>query len=155
MSFTSWLRTLRLALAPSRMERKYRRQPSLRATTYRPRLEVLDDRCLPSTFTVLNLLDSGAGSLRAAVVAANANPGPDAIDFATTGTIALTSGELDITDSLTINGPGVNALTISGNHVSRVFGLAGNPTVSIAGLTVANGWTSGSRAAASPWLAAL
>src|SRR5690242_16363485 len=39
-----------------------------------PRLRVdpLDDRCLPSTFTVTNLLDSGAGSLRAAVAAANA-----------------------------------------------------------------------------------
>ena len=139
MSFTRWLRTLRSALAPSRMERKHRRQPSLRVTTYRPLLEVLEDRCLPSTFTVLNLLDSGPDSLRAAVVAANANPGPDAIDFATTGTIALTSGQLDITDSLTINGPGANSLTVSSNHASRVFGIAGDPTVTIAGLTVANG----------------
>jgi hypothetical protein len=32
-----------------------------------PRLEALEDRALPSTFTVRNLLDSGAGSLRAAV----------------------------------------------------------------------------------------
>src|SRR5262245_16469153 len=110
---------------------------------FRLQVEQLDDRCLPSTFSVLNLLDSGPDSLRAAVVAANANPGPDAIDFAVTGTIALTSGELDITDSLTINGPGVNALTVSGNHASRVFWLFGNPTVSIADLTVANGWTSG------------
>src|SRR5262249_56202200 len=73
----------------------------------------------------------------------NGKPGDGAIDFGTTGTIALTSGQLDITDSLTINGPGASALTVSGNHVSRVFGLAGNPTVSIADLTVANGWTSG------------
>ena len=37
-----------------------------------PRLvvEALDDRCLPSTFTVTNLLDSGAGSLREAVASA-------------------------------------------------------------------------------------
>ncbi len=107
-------------------------------------LEMLEDRCLPSTFTVTNLLDSGPGSLRAAVSAANANPGADGINFATTGTIALTSGELDITDSLTITGPGLNTLTVSGNHASRVFGLSGNPTVSIADLTVANGGTSGS-----------
>ena len=59
-----------------------------------------------TAFTVINLLDSGPDSLRAAVEAANANPGPATIDFATTGTIALTSGQLDITDSLTINGPG-------------------------------------------------
>src|SRR5262245_46241909 len=38
---------------------------------FRPRLEVLEDRALPSTFTVLNLADSGAGSLRAAILAAN------------------------------------------------------------------------------------
>src|SRR5438034_10988843 len=99
---------------------------------------------MPSTFTVTNLLDTGAGSLRAAVAAANANPGADAIDFATTGTIALTSGQLDITDSLTINGPGESALTISGEGVSRVFAITGNPTVLIGGLTVANGWTTDS-----------
>jgi hypothetical protein len=112
-----------------------------RAAGARLQVEALEDRSLPSTFSVVNLLDSGAGSLRAAVVAANANPGADAIDFATTGTIALTSGELDITDSLTINGPGESALTVSGEGVSRVFGIAGAPTVVIAGLTVANGWT--------------
>src|SRR5205085_8247832 len=104
-------------------------------------LEALDDRTVPSTFTVTNLLDGGSDSLRAAVAAANANPGADTIDFATTGTIALTSGELDITDSLTINGPGAGALTVSGTYVSRVFGIAGNPTVVIAGLTVTNGAT--------------
>ena len=37
---------------------------------------------MPSTFAVTNLLDSGPGSFRAAVAAANANPGADAIDFA-------------------------------------------------------------------------
>src|SRR4051794_29550197 len=113
-----------------------------RPTAARLRVEALEDRSMPSTFTVINLLDGGAGSLRAAVVAANANPGADAIDFATTGTITLTSGQLDVTDSLTINGPGAGALTVSGNHVSRVLGLYGNPTVSIADLTVANGSSS-------------
>ena len=33
-------------------------------------VEQLDDRIVPSTFTVQNLADSGAGSLRAAVAAA-------------------------------------------------------------------------------------
>jgi hypothetical protein len=70
MAFTSWLRNLRsaVALGPAlgRALGTYRRQRSLRATTHRPGLEVLEDRCLPSTFTVLNLLDSGPDSLRAA-----------------------------------------------------------------------------------------
>src|SRR5262249_26750387 len=104
----------------------------------------LDDRCLPSTFTVTNLLDTGAGSLRSAVADANANSGADDINFAVTGTIALTSGELDIRDSLTINGPGESALTVSGEGRSRVFAIVGAPTVTIAGLRVAYGWTTDS-----------
>jgi hypothetical protein len=137
MSFTSWLRNLRSAVAPGAGQR------SLRAKTHRLGIEVLEDRYLPSTFTVLNLNDSGPDSLRAAITAANANPGADAIDFAATGTIALTSGQLDITDSLTINGPGAGALTVSGEALSRVFRVVGDPTVLIADLTVANGMTSG------------
>ena len=39
------------------------------------RLDALEDRAVPSTFTVLNLADSGAGSLRQAVLDANAHPG--------------------------------------------------------------------------------
>src|SRR5262249_36385284 len=138
-----WLLNLLSAVAHCPVEGNHRRQRSLRAKTHRLGLEVLEDRCTPSTFTVLNLLDSGAGSLRAAVAAANANPGADTIDFAVTGTIGLTSGQLGIIESLTINGPGASALTVSGNGASRVFGLYYNPTVSIADLTVANGWTSG------------
>src|SRR5262245_12598804 len=141
MSFTSWLSNLRSAVALGPAEGTHRRQRPLRAKTHRLGLEVLEDRSLLSTFTVLNLLDSGPDSLRAAVVAANANPGADTIEFGVTGTIGLTSGELDITDSVTINGPGASALTVSGNHASRVFGITGNPTVVIADLTVANGWT--------------
>src|SRR5262249_34429778 len=134
-----WLLNLLSAVAHCPVEGNHRRQRSLRAKTHRLGLEVLEDRYLPSTFTVLNLLDSGPDSLRAAVAAANANPGADAIDFATTGTIPLTSGQLEITDSLTINGPGESALTVSGESLSRVFAITGIPTVVIADLTVANG----------------
>jgi hypothetical protein len=44
-----------------------------------PRLEALEDRTLPSTFTVLNLADSGVGSLRQAVLDANPTAGPNDI----------------------------------------------------------------------------
>src|SRR5262249_30880637 len=138
-----WFRTLFDSMKSRRSGTPVRRTPR-RPTGSRLKVEALEDRSLPSTFTVLNLLDSGPDSLRAAVAAANANPGADTIDFAVTGTIGLTSGELDITDSVTINGPGASALTVSGNQDSRVFGIAGNPTVTIANLTVAGGWTTDS-----------
>src|SRR5262245_48286455 len=75
-----------------------------------PRLELLEGRALPSTFTVLNLADSGEGSLRQAVLDANAQPGADTTAFADglNGTIPLTSGQLSITDALTIDGPGAD-----------------------------------------------
>src|SRR5512143_1596746 len=71
-----------------------------------------------ATNHVTNLNDSGPGSLRQAI--ADAPPG-GTIDFAVTGTITLTSGQLVITNNLTINGPGRTNLTISGNHTSRVL----------------------------------
>src|SRR5438309_8121763 len=47
----------------------------------RPFLEVLESRCLPSVFTVVNNLDSGAGSLRQAILDNNKTPGQNAIHF--------------------------------------------------------------------------
>jgi hypothetical protein len=107
-------------------------------------LEALEDRRMPSTFTVTNLLDTGPGTLRAAVSAANANPGADVINFATTGTIALTSGQLDVTDSLDIEGPGAKQLAVSGNGASRVFDISAGVTVTIAGMTMTDGLANGS-----------
>jgi hypothetical protein len=46
-----------------------------------PRLDVLEDRTVPSTLTVLNNLDSGPGSLRQAILDADSNPGLDTICF--------------------------------------------------------------------------
>ena len=53
----------------------------------------------------------------------------------------LTGGELVINKNLDIEGPGANKLTVSGNHASRVFDIGGGVTVTIAGLTIANGQT--------------
>src|SRR5262245_2083628 len=80
----------------------------------RPGLESLDARLVPAAFHVTTLADSGDGSLRAAVAQANAHAGADTIDFqpGLTGTIALTGGELDLTDDLKINGPGADKLTV-------------------------------------------
>ncbi len=57
-----------------------------------------------ATFTVTNLNDSGAGSLRQAIADANNTSGDDAIVFQSglTGTVTLTSGELVINSNITI-----------------------------------------------------
>src|SRR5437016_5468084 len=54
MSFTSWLRHLRSALSRGQMDRKHQRQGSLRAATFRPQLETLEDRCLLSFSPVVS-----------------------------------------------------------------------------------------------------
>ena len=91
-----------------------------------------------SNFTVTNLNDNGSGSLRQAILDANANPGADVITFSVTGTITLTTGELLITDRLSILGPGAPLLTISGNNASRVFHILG-VNLTIGTLTISNG----------------
>lgn len=79
--------------------------------TFRPSLELLEQRLALSAYTVSNLADSGPGSLRAAITSVNAdnnaygsNPA-DVIDFSVAGVIKLTSGPLPaITSSVKIDG---------------------------------------------------
>ena len=136
----AWLKAMnrKAAIAAGNRRRANRTPP----TRFVPRIEYLEDRTVPSTFQVTNLLDHGAGSLRQAVLNANAHAGADVIKFASGlhGTITLTTGELAITDSLTIDGPGANKITVSGNNASRVFDISGSTTdVAIDGLTIAHG----------------
>ncbi|MEP7181312.1 MAG: choice-of-anchor Q domain-containing protein [Betaproteobacteria bacterium] len=80
---------------------------------------------IPATYTVTNLNNSGAGSLRDAIAQANAHAGADIVDFQAglTGTIVLTSGSIVISGPLGILGPGAGNLTIDGNAVNRIFSV--------------------------------
>jgi hypothetical protein len=89
-----------------------------------------------NTITVTNTNDSGPGSLRQALADANDD---DTINFAVTGTIALTSGELLVDKSVTISGPGAASLAVDGNRATRVFHIGAGKTVSISDLTITNG----------------
>jgi len=78
-----------------------------------------------SNFTVENTNDNGAGSLRQAIEDANATSGADSIQFDSELSgqeIILTSGELEISDSVEISGNGVD-ITINGNNNSRIFNV--------------------------------
>jgi hypothetical protein len=99
-------------------------------------------------FTVSNTNDSGAGSLRQAIIDANANADADTIQFAGSmagQTITLTSGVLVISDDLTVtgdtNGDRKADVTISGNDASRIFDLnfGGTFSVTLQSLTLTNG----------------
>src|SRR4029453_16337279 len=89
---------------------------------------------------VTNTNESGPGSLRAALAVAN---GGDTIDATgISGTILLSSGEIQITRSVTINGPGAGNLAVNGNATFPVFeNFASNVTIS--GLTITNGLAPG------------
>src|SRR5262245_12141548 len=143
MRRSSWLRSARSLLVPSGTENGHHPTRLRKRAMAAPlSVERLEDRTVPSTFTVGNLADSGPGSLRQTILDANDNTGADLIRFAPPvgGTLTLTSGELTITDDLILDGPGIHRLTISGNDASRVFNVSGSATdVEIRDLTIANG----------------
>jgi hypothetical protein len=91
------------------------------------------------SYTVINTYDSGPGSLRQAIADAD-NGDTILFDASLNGqTIVLTTGELLITETLTIAGPGADQLAISGNGSSRVFHIQSGASVTITGVTVRDG----------------
>src|SRR5262245_53656677 len=121
---------------------KERAMKKLRSRSFRPNIECLEDRRVPTTFLVNTFADEVRGndrvlSLREAIKAANLNPGPDTIVLQA-GTYQITRlgaddnnnfGDFDIslnstadqTDSLTIVGQG-GATAILGDSRSPLAG---------------------------------
>ncbi len=123
-----------------------------------------------ATFTVTTSADTGAGSLRDAITAANASAGADTVSFDSAvfdggaeDLVRLTSGAIAITDALTIVA-GDKGVTITGDAAGDDVTLAGGVTdmeatfdadrefdnsrifdataaLSLDGLTLTGGWT--------------
>ena len=117
------------------------------------KLEPLEARRLLAAYMVTNLTDGPVamagelpGSLRQAIFDANANPGADTIEFQSelSGSVRLNSGELTITDDVTINGLGSMETIIDARANSRVLNIDdGNENnfldVEISALMIARG----------------
>lgn len=98
------------------------------------------------------IADDGNCTLREAIANINSDSdttngdcetgnGNDVIEFAAAlngQTITLAGTELSISDNATINGPGAQLLSISGNDVSRVFNITSG-VVEITGITIQSG----------------
>jgi hypothetical protein len=107
-----------------------------------PHFLVLEDRTVLSVLTVMNNADSGHGSLRAAIAAAQSG---DTIAFDPSlahETTTLTSSPLALGSTLTIDGLGASQLAISGNNASQLFTLSGSAQVTLDNLTLTGGMSS-------------
>jgi hypothetical protein len=115
MTFMTWLRQIaslkHYSLKQSfRKGLRYAPRPR-REKSYRPALEALEGRCLPVVFTVTTTLDAGPGSIDEAILASNATPGHNTINFDIPGTgvqtirVGFSGGPLPaITNPVTIDG---------------------------------------------------
>jgi Calx-beta domain len=91
----------------------------------------------------VNSQDSGPGSLRQ-LIADAADGAVIDLDCASAATVTLTSDEILINKSLTINGPGPSLLTVQrssaqGTPNFRVFEVSAGKTVNLSAMTVSNG----------------
>ena len=94
-----------------------------------------------ATFTVTNLADAGAGSLRQAIINANNGAGADVIDFAAgvTGSVTLASEVPGLAGGISLQGPGAGLLTVETVQQSspfRIFNVPPGATASLAGITI-------------------
>jgi hypothetical protein len=136
-----------LARSTRTPSRKRRAAPCVhqRSRPFRPLLEFLEERTLPSTYTVNAFTDTGAGAgltgdLRYCVT--HATSGSDTITFATglTGTIKLESALPALNASVAIQGPGASQITVERDPASSnwfgILTVGSAATVTISSLTL-------------------
>ncbi|WP_187276591.1 choice-of-anchor Q domain-containing protein [Parahaliea maris] len=120
----------------------------------KPPLTLPEDRPgeIQATFRVTALTDSGEGSLRAAILAANASPGPDQIVFesddglySSPQTISLESPLPTVTDDLVIDGYiedmlwKASGVTIDASGQHAILQVSANTLVKLRYLTLSHG----------------
>jgi len=119
----------------------------------------LEQRIVPATFTVSITGDSGAGSLRQAIIDANAAAGADTIVFAagltasapatinlsTSGNSTAGPSAFGITSEITITGPtGANGITLNNTFVNqRLFYVSAAGKLTLDSLTLSGGKAQG------------
>ena len=127
MSFFSWLR----------------HRPANRAL-FRPRLEGLEDRALPSTtLTVSSLADSGKDTLRSAIQTADQHPDKTyTINISVAGAISLKSSLPDLAGDITINGQDTIHTLIQRDALAapfRIVTVGGGFKATLSKLAIAQG----------------
>jgi hypothetical protein len=167
MAFASWLPWLKGSRGHTgRTQRGSFRKSIAYRKRFVPRLDILEDRTVPSTLVVNTTLDEVDGgtvgnpagpdgllSLREAILVANtdaSNGQSDTISFAgslgrATITLDPTLGQLELsgvppqgtTATETINGRGL--ITVSGNDATRVFQVDAGVTAIFTGLKITQG----------------
>jgi hypothetical protein len=166
MSFSLWLRN-RKRFAPT--ARRRTQTPPRQRANFRPMLEALEDRVVPTVFdlTTNPTMDpSGAvKELIAAMNSANRAGGPNTIDLYAAGVYDLTAvnnttnganglpvisggGTKAAADNLTIDGNGGTIQRDSTALAFRLFDVASGGSLTLQNVTLQGGWASGSGAAA-------
>ena len=100
-------------------------------------------RAQAATFAVTTTNDFGPGSLRQAILSANADGCGYVVFSNVVGSITLLSPLPTLDGNITITGPGTNLLTISGSNQVRVFSMNSGTTNTLSGLTIADGMAQG------------
>jgi Bacterial Ig-like domain (group 3)/Putative Ig domain len=126
--------------------------PQRRIHRRRLHLECLEAHIAPAVFMVTSAADSGAGSLRQAIIDAAGNGVADTIGFnasLASSTLSLTSNDAITAfgptalvinaDNITIDGSAAPKMQISGVNAHRVFALTNTATLTLKSIWIANG----------------